>query len=79
MNSPKVIKLIRKRDGRLQEFNVARIVEAARKALHASGEKQDRNTADEIGQKVMSLIELVYYKRDRVRPSRKCRIWWKTR
>jgi len=66
MNSPKVIKLIRKRDGRLQEFNVARIVEAARKALHASGEKQDRDTADEIGQKVMSLIELVYYKRDRV-------------
>lgn len=60
----KVINLIRKRDGRLQDFQPVRIIDAVRKAFSAVGDP-DHEKAAEIGRRVASVLG-IFYKGDRI-------------
>lgn len=57
--SGKIINLIRKRDGRLQEFNEARITEAAAKAFAAVGDP-DMAKASEVTDRVVTVLKIFY-------------------
>lgn len=59
----KVINLIRKRDGRLQEFQPERITEAVFKAFDAVGDP-DRAKAEEVSRRVVSTLG-IFYRGDR--------------
>jgi len=60
----KVIKLIRKRDGRLQDFQPERISSAIEKAFDATGGEIEK--ADDVSRRVVTLVNLMFFKRNRV-------------
>ncbi len=60
----KVINLIRKRDGRLQDFQPKRIMDAVHKAFVAIGDP-DPSKAEEVGRRVVSILS-IFYKGDRI-------------
>jgi ribonucleoside-triphosphate reductase (formate) len=60
----KIINLIRKRDGRLQDFQPERITDAIYKAFKAVGD-DDRAKATEISRRVVSILG-IFYKGDRI-------------
>jgi len=60
----KVINLIRKRDGRLQDFQNKRITEAINKAFVAIGD-HDSNKAQEVCRRVVSVLS-IFYRGDRI-------------
>lgn len=62
--SDKVSNLIRKRDGRLQEFKGERIANAVYKAFVAVGDP-DKEKADEVSRRVVSTLS-IFYKGDRI-------------
>lgn len=62
--SDKVINLIRKRDGRLQDFQPERITDAVHKAFTAIGDP-DRGKAEEVSRRVVSVLG-IFYKGDRI-------------
>lgn len=60
----KIINLIRKRDGRLDEFKQKRIADAVHKAFIAIGD-DDPAKAEEVSRKVVSVLG-IFYKGDRI-------------
>ncbi|MFA6449724.1 MAG: ribonucleoside triphosphate reductase [bacterium] len=60
----KIINLIRKRDGRLQEFQTERITDAIYKAFEAVG-RPERERAEEVARRVCATLA-IFYKGDRI-------------
>ncbi len=64
MSNTIIINLIRKRDGRLQDFQPARITDAVHKSFIAVGDP-DRGKAEEVSRRVVSTLG-IFYKDDRI-------------